>query len=155
MSLMYLDLQVTALSRCRALGSHLVQQQVMCQGLRRAQHHHSTVSGREHLGRVYCGHSWTSTVVQRYLFLLRRTMLNVQMYRANYTAFGNKRTSKQSCYNSRVSQIYRPLGNVQMMARFVKLESSNKFVLKSFCSQMLCKHSDDIHSKYQHSTAHQ
>ena len=51
--------------------------------------------------------------LQKCLLPLRRTVLNAQMHRANYTAFGNKMTSKQTCYG-------------------------NKFVLKSFCSQMLC-----------------
>ena len=48
--------------------------------------------------------------VQKCLLPQRRIVLNVQMYRANYL----------------------------MIDRFMKLESYNKFVLKSFCSQMLC-----------------
>ena len=41
------------------------------------------------------------------------------MYRANYTAFGNKTTSKQTCYNSRVSRIYRSSGNSLFWSRFI------------------------------------
>ena len=33
-------------------------------------------------------------------------------YIANYTAFGNKTTSKQTCYNSQLSRIYRSSGKV-------------------------------------------
>ena len=73
---------------------------------------------------------------QKFLLPLRRTMLNVQMYRANYTAFGNKTTSKQTCY--------------LMIDRFVKLESCNKFVLKSFFfPQMLCM---DLCIRVQHAS---
>ena len=58
---------------------------------------------------------------QECLLPLQRTMLNVQMYRANYTAFG-----------------------YLMIDRFVKLESCNKFVLMSFCSRMLCRYTHVI-----------
>ena len=59
------------------------------------------------------------SILHKCLLPLWRTVLNVQMYRENYTAFGNN----------------------LMINRFVKLESCNKFVLKSFCSKMLCKRS--------------
>ena len=44
--------------------------------------------------------SRTCMIVSIELFLMQGAVLNVQMCRANYTAFGNRMTSKQTCYNS-------------------------------------------------------
>ena len=51
-------------------------------------------------------------MLQKCLFPLLGTVVNIQMYRGNCTAFANKTTSRKTC---------------QMINSFVKLDSCNKF----------------------------